>query len=274
MKQCNIADNELKRTKKHLDNLVEWIRQQGGKFNPKAEIMIFNNDNGSGLPRTSVIAKEEIVEGEVIIDIPPQCFFTKGMPNIGDDVLVHSDRPAIIISVNPDFTFDVDFENEEEEDDLNLNSIYNLNGQNVMCDVINSFIEEIKLGNSSRFAPYINYILDETSMKKSPKSWSNDGKMLLQEILNDELPPYNIMNKSWDFKCQNIWNRKDYLSTIKLPYDLGHVLFPALGMINHANGNILNTNATKFDFDEGFSIEASRNINAGEEIYHSYNLGN
>ena len=278
-KTCGAAGNNSNQRRETLENLIEWIRHQGGRFNPKSEVTLIS-DNDSSVPRPGMIAKQDILEDEMVLFIPAKCFFTDGLPKIGGDVLVHPGRPAVITSINSDFTFDVEFKDQEDDEDddeseyLHLNSIFNPNGYSIICDVINNFIEEMKQGNSSQFAPYVNYVLHEISPKKSPNSWSEEGKALLQELLNDELPPYNVMNKSWDHKCQSMSNNEDNLSTMKLPYDLYHILFPSLDMISHANGNILNTKATEIDLNEGFSIKASRYIKAGEEIYHTYNLGN
>ena len=275
--QCSLSDYMSNKRKQNLETLVQWIRQQGGKFNPKVEITFISDDNS--FPRIGMIAKEGIDENEMIFDIPSQCFFTIGLPDINDDVLVHQGRRATITSINSDFSFDVEFEDYDDEEDiekknLHLNRIFKLNGDNIICDVINNLVEEMKQGNSSQFAPFVNFLRDEISGKKSPNHWSEQGKALLQEILNDELPPYNVVSKSWNYKCQTMSNDEDSFSAVKLPNDLKHIIFPALDIINHANGNILNTKTIKFNRTEGFSIEASRKIKAGEEIYHSYNFDN
>lgn len=59
------------------------------------------------------------------------------------------------------------------------------------CATVRNLIEQIKLKDESRYAPYINYILDTQPPGAIPSAWTENGKKLLTRVLggkNGEFP--------------------------------------------------------------------------------------
>jgi hypothetical protein len=218
--------------------LVDWLNSRnGGFFNPKQEIRRADHNDPTSM--RGIFAKVRIVEGEVLCHVPW-------------DSLVSS------------------LEYDEEWD-----------GENALsCGTVHNLVREMNLGDKSELAPYVSY-LKAQRRGQIPSAWSWEGKSLLREILDGDnleqtIPPW----RPFDWLTVNWWlgcggNPDDDLSTqaamLVVQRADEDILVPVYDMYNHQNGKSLNTIVER---THGFhhQTRASRTIEAGEQIYNSYNL--
>lgn len=137
----------------------------------------------------------------------------------------------------------------------------------------------MRLGDESFFAPYTNY-LRQQPRGKLPSDWSEAGKQLLLQVIRDDndLPPDHAVDmlELWREQCGVVGDDDIALQELAV---LEHVLrsddenlVPLYDLYNHANGERRNA-IVKVKPGEMQTIHASRDIEAGEQIHISYNIG-
>ena len=142
-----------------------------------------------------------------------------------------------------------------------------------ICDTVQLLMQELQQGNESHFAPYIAY-LQEQPTGQLPTEWTDDGKALLLELLQDHsLPPQAATSAAW--ACYQAdepipgWNTAA-LRITQRGWD--EVLIPVMDMMSHRNGRHYNTRElySVHDQDHDVTLVASQFIPQGGEIYTSY----
>ena len=256
----------------NMDNLISWIREKGGILNSKITI---NKTPNKQLSHYGMFAKKHIPSKEILIRIPSSCIFTKGLPKVGENAFIFvpdedAFHSATITKVNDDLTYNLDYDDEDDESEMNLEShyIYKSDGESLECNVARNLKNEMKLGNDSEdFGPYMNYLSSTQNgdIVSRPSDWSDGGKTLLMDVLDNKLPPYNLTTK-WD-KC------KELDDNTNIPPNFKNMYIPISDIINHRTGHFVNT---EYEIDintvTGVTIRASRDIQIGEEIFISYNF--
>ncbi len=149
------------------------------------------------------------------------------------------------------------------------------------CDALHEMYKQFKLGDKSKYAPYIHYLKNQPA-GRIPSEWSKAGKDLLIQILdqNEEhegLPPYDALDR-YEFEWLGQCNGEDtplaraaYFQLISRDED--GLMVPFFDMHNHSNDpKQLNTIPAK-PKKEGkpFTMRATRDIQPGEQIIISYN---
>ena len=284
----------------NINNLISWIRDKGGIINAKIEIKKTHNEQNS-LSHYSMFAKNYIPEKELLLRIPPDCIFAVGLPTIGDEVFVVSNTlnkhnqhkphegstfsPAIITKINDDLTYDLNDE-ENDEELLNIESHYiytkrtNMDGitrnESIQCNVARNLLNEMKVGSeSTHLSPFMDYLSsqqqqeEKTKVVVPPSKWSNDGKLLLLDILDNKLPPYDIKTK-WESECKDFDNNNNFST----PPSYKNLYIPISDIINHRTAGSHAVN-TEYEIDtNGFTIRSSRGIDSNDEIFSTYNFCN
>jgi hypothetical protein len=146
------------------------------------------------------------------------------------------------------------------------------------CGLARNLAEEMKLGNTSQYAPFVNY-LNSQPYGQIPSFWSNEGKNLLLDILGGwegrqvapPLVPFAWMEE-WYGACGGDPNDgpATHAAMLVVQAENKVMMVPLYDFYNHQNGELYNS----FMIDEpGIreSVYASRDIKAGEQIYKSYN---
>lgn len=150
--------------------MVEWLHSiEGGYFNPKQ--VIRREDPEDPRSVVGIFATERIQKGELLLRVPWEAIVT-----------VESGYKPI---------------DEDLEEDTGLD-----------CGTARSLAKEMKLGNQSRYAPYVSY-LSRQRPGQLPSAWSEGGKALLRKLLGgtDEkprIPPANALvwvEKDWYVNC-------------------------------------------------------------------------
>ena len=232
----------------HGEAQVEWLRSRGGYFNPK---LAFHppsknshddrgteKEDGDDGPQTAlqgVFATERVFENETLMTIPRRCLLTSG-------------------------------------------------GSYNVCDTARRLHHEMELfrrGLTSEFAPYIHYLSDLPS-GQIPTAWSAAGQELFVEVRSEELPPMEVAERSFDIEC---WEGDDpaAAASLETAYSLlvqrswDDILVPVLDMMNHRNSgrhtqwhNVDSTSIHDETRDK-IRVFARRDIEAGEQLYLSYN---
>eukprot|EP00584_Thalassiosira_punctigera_P006537 CAMPEP_0172538212 /NCGR_PEP_ID=MMETSP1067-20121228/9653_1 /TAXON_ID=265564 ORGANISM="Thalassiosira punctigera, Strain Tpunct2005C2" /NCGR_SAMPLE_ID=MMETSP1067 /ASSEMBLY_ACC=CAM_ASM_000444 /LENGTH=415 /DNA_ID=CAMNT_0013323665 /DNA_START=70 /DNA_END=1317 /DNA_ORIENTATION=+ len=151
------------------------------------------------------------------------------------------------------------------------------------CRAIYNLAKELRLGERSRRAPYVRYLLTQPR-GIMPGEWTAAGKEFLAEVLGrGELPPYEetwreTFEETWIEGCSadeddEIGRAAFWLATSR---DEDTLMVPVYDMANHSNDpRRLNTRSFKPDAaGDPFRLVASARIPPGEQIFNSYNRCN
>ena len=215
----------------HVQEIVGWVRNQGGFFNDKLQIR--RADPTDPTSYFGVFATEDIQPMEELMRIP---------------------ESATIWAEKPD----------DEPD-----------GNKLLCDLAHVLMKELKLGDKSDFAPFIKYLLEQ-ERGQLPATWTEVGRELISELVagpdRDDLKMTNWIKENFeDASCiepGNAFEQQAVALVVQRGWD--NVLIPIYDMINHINDlRKLNTDNTSV-YEDGMNVWASRAIEAGEEIFASY----
>jgi hypothetical protein len=245
------------------ENLIEWVRSEGGYFNAKLEIRRMDPENKDS--PFGVFAKEEIEEEETLMEVPRKCYISL------DDDEVQSTA---------------EYEKSGGEDMATIMGIYFEN----TCRLAHKFLDELNAfqaeDGKSAHGPFLAYL--ETQRKgQIPATFSEAGKNVLRKITgptttksknygNYALPPYLSVDwidehfkKTGCIKEDNPMEEHAVALAIQRGYDFEFI--PIWDMVNHDNGK-LNTDNNAIHSDEGLKVWATEDIPAGAEIYATYNF--
>ena len=178
------------------------------------------------------------------------------------------------------------------------------------CGTVRNLIDQLKLKDESKYAPYVNYLMD-TQPPGIPSAWSKAGKDLLARIteppdsfsvvdrwfpiqwsvvvkellsiltgqpyIRFHLPPYNPSNwlwlDEWYETCEGSNDPlEEYAALTVVQRSWDELLIPVFDKLSHRNGPWLNTaHSDVFDRDIDVEVKASRDIKTNEQLYTSYN---
>jgi len=146
----------------------------------------------------------------------------------------------------------------------------------LVCGTVRNVAKEMRLGEDSKYAPYVMYLNNEADAQ-IPSTWSPPGRELLLDILDhDTIPPENPISwiqGEWLGRCRgdpdDQFEIKAALMVIQRADD--QIMIPAYDNLNHRNGNWTNT-ITEIEPGEYHKTSATKTIEAGEQIYISYNM--
>lgn len=177
------------------------------------------------------------------------------------------------------------------------------------CGTVRNLIDQLKLKDESKYAPYVNYLLD-TQPPGCISAWSQAGKDLFTRItdpsdpfswvdklklkpqwsvaakkfLSDvtgkprriiDLPPQNQFEwiNEWHDSCNGSSDPlEEYAALIAIQRSWDDKLVPVFDTMSHGNGHWLNTvHNDVHDTDVDVEVKASRDIKVNEQIYTSYN---
>jgi ferredoxin len=235
---------------KHVRDLTTWLRRNGGYFNFNLEIR--HVDPKDPTSDFGMFAKKDIKPKERLIEIPAD----------------------LIIKPRFDFKADAD---QEVKYFLQIEHFESL------CELMQTLIAEMKLGDDSEFAAYLNY-LKQKDLSMIPVMWSEPGKELMRLIANladpePVLPPSDTVDWMDSFFNAGCIDEDDEfekrVATLVFSRALGTVntvLVPVLDMINHSNNEKeRNVESTSVITDTFVHVRALTDIKAGEQLFLSYN---
>jgi len=140
------------------------------------------------------------------------------------------------------------------------------------CDTTRNLVEQRKLGEASKYAPYVNYVFDPKHRNQLPASWSDKGKHLIETIVGLEMPPWYVTDVSFEDECGGSGDpleEEAHLIVLRRSWD--DILVPVYDMINHRNGKWYNVDSNSAHDGKDITVFASRDVKAGEQLYLSYN---
>jgi hypothetical protein len=149
-----------------------------------------------------------------------------------------------------------------------------------LCATTHKLWDELQLGNESKYAPYVEYLLETQSPGQLVGYWSPQGKKLFIEMLSEKgvqvLPPsleygMGFFNET----CGDGQPEKEFAWEVLTQRGWDNLLIPVFDMCSHRNGKWINTKLIEgsvHDLEQDVTIKASRDIQAGEEIHTTYNF--
>lgn len=212
-------------------DIISWVRSKGGSFSEKLEIRKHQ------MGYMGVFATSDISAKETLFNIPHECYIQ---------------------------VFD-------EAENMDLDELEDATGPyyNNLCKLAHKLMEEMKLGESSEFAPYIAYLKTQKS-GQLPANWSQAGKDTIRKIAIPGSPIVDWID--WNFKqrhCIKDDPFEEHIVEMTVQRCFDTALIPIWDMVNHDNGRINTENDSMYD-KEGFKVRAARDIKAGEEIFATY----
>jgi len=221
----------------HSAHLLKWLREEGGFFHPDLEMRRLDSTDPASF--FGMFAKNDISIDELLITVPTSVIVDSGEVTTHD----HTD---------------------------------------LQCDTIINLTHQLYLGDKSEYAPYVNYLLETQHAGQLPSGWSKAGKKLLQTVLggsgpNQNLPPDYPTDWMEDYYDECGGDKDDELgkfaALLVIQRGWDNLLLPVYDMMSHRNGLWLNTKCDESVHDGNpISVEAKRDIKAGEQIYTSYNM--
>lgn len=220
------------RYKGEYSEMISWLRAKGGIWNPKLEIRKVDPSDPDS--RRAIFATDLIAPREVLMRIP-------------DEIIIDVEHT----------------------------------GEALECDLVHELIHEMELAEESDYVPYIKTLTDAQD-GIIPSTWSDEGKKLLHELLGknlesetEELRP--VESTEWVDDWTNVCGGEETHAAIKA---MSHVLsrawdarlVPIFDMSSHRNGLWTNVDSTSVDNFADVLVRSSREIEAGEELYITYNF--
>lgn len=220
-----------------IQPLITWLIENEGVFNNKLEVRReFPDDPDS---RFGMFAKEDIPEDQMLLTIPRKMLLTAG------------------------------------DDKGRYGGLW--------CPTVHNLIKEMKKGDESFYAPYTNYLASQ-SQGQLPSHWSEAGQSLLLELLGhddddstNDLPPAEVtdwISHEWKKDCKGSDDRfEQHCALLLIQRGWDDIMIPVYDMMSHRNGEWLNTKSNSVHKKTtDVKVRAKRDIQAGEEIYTSYNF--
>jgi hypothetical protein len=219
-----------------LQDIIYWVRSEGGFFNDKLEIR--RADPADPTSYYGIFAKETIQLNERIMTIESSSMMRHELGAWASD---------------------------DEKGPFQ-----------VLCSVTHMLLKELRLGVKSKYAPYINYLLEEEH-GQIPATWSQAGKDMLVDVIDEGTEGWNGWNmtewikNSFEGKCIKEGDPFE-IQALALAAQRGYhnLLIPLYDMVNHSNDKeAINVENTSIDLD-GMRVAASREIPAGQELLTTY----
>lgn len=214
--------------------IISWVRASGGVVSEKTE-MRSPRDAGEEGNFRGVFAKEALEEGEVVCNLPWELLVKPSRSN-------------------------------------------NYVGD---CGTTFAIYDLMKEGRN----PYGRYLKTQPR-RYVPGFWSTEGKELLTEMLGEDLPPFEFdefIDGWWGKNCARQPRgrqlmREDpelalHARMLVIARADDDLMVPFYDMMNHRNGKWYNTHHI-LEYGEYFAIVTNRRVEAGEQLYLSYNQCN
>jgi len=285
-KETNVTSNPKVKDIKHIDHgkaLMDWLKMSNeGFFHENLEI---RRTGEEGSPYYGMFSTNVIHKNDLMIKIP-RAFLVHPAEGfvVGDIVQKEFGGlyyPGVISGVNPDGTFRIDYDDGEKEEAAKEEEIEIVSDE---CKTVDFLTKEMKLGSKSKLSPYINY-LNSQPRGQLPSGWSKAGKKLFLQIVGARpgedvgvLPPYEPKPlghvEAYQEDCNSLdpFDEHAYLLLLQRGWD--DLMIPVFDMMSHGNGHWLNTKIPNsvHDVNRPIVVQASRDIQAGEEIFTTYNF--
>jgi hypothetical protein len=224
---------------KHAAALISWLQESGGFFHPNLEMRRVDRTDSNS--RFGMFAKGPISHEETMLQIPTEMILDS-----------REEEPVVLAAM--------------------------------MCGTVRNLIEQLKLKDDSKYAPYVNYLLETQPPGQIPSAWSDAGKELLMKVLEGDsagedseyivLPPSYPLTwvDEWVETCNGSNDPLEiYAALMIIQRSWDDILIPVFDMMSHRNGDWTNTASNGLHKGEPAEVYASRDIEAGEEIYTTYN---
>ena len=157
------------------------MRSKGGFFHADIEVHKAENDNKSSY--YGIFAKKDIPVKTELMVIPKECLISAGVVQLGDYYWCKWQGKewyvGRVIGINMDKRMvDVVYEDRSKQYGIDMESATKDRDISMECGTIRNLIKEMKLGDDSDYAPYVNYIIDQNATSL-PSFWSDAGKAFL-----------------------------------------------------------------------------------------------
>ena len=264
----------------HGKALTEWLRSTpGGFFHPNLEIRQYKDTPYYGMYTTA-----PITENDMMLRIPRELLIEPlDVVQVGDVVRRVIDRRAYRARVyaqhDNNHTYVLEYDDGDADEYVPADEF---DMHNPECKTVQRLVQELRLGEQSPVAPYMNYLKSQPT-GQLPSAWSQAGQDVLCEIIGflvgaEEpiLPPYNTFYHIRDYHedCERKDALEEQLWMLLHQRGWDELMIPVFDMMSHGNGHWLNTKVVNSVHEDPkpVIVQARRDIGTGEEIYTTYNF--
>lgn len=163
---------------------------------------------------------------------------------------------------------------DESEEDPTMDPSFE---GSIDCNMVKTISRELDLGKESRYAPIMMFLQDASQrppMNHLPSNWTLEGRRLMKIIAQD-IPPVEpiewLVHDFYRFCKGKRENATAALLEVQWTHQSVGIVPLVTGMYRHRNGASVNADTTTY-IGEKMEIVATRDIQAGENIYISQNL--
>jgi hypothetical protein len=216
--------------------LANWINAEGGFVDSRQEIRSLFPDVPNS-PK-GVFAKERIEKGDLLLSVPWKLLIRAEM---------------------------------DEEQEIPGDFV-----DDWRCKLVDNLAREMALGDDSHFAPYVHY-LNGQERGQILGDFSHVAQSMLEEITSFTIPSFYLEAQTSAESLRAMCGRDDDIAVhayvLMEQRSEDDLMIPYYDMYNHRNGRWLNTWINLVDGDR-YDVIARHTIEAGQEIFNSYNQCN
>jgi hypothetical protein len=235
--------HKKKTDEEHAQSLLKWLNEEGGYFNPKVEMRRLDPSDPSSV--FGMFVNENVSNEELLFRIPRNMIL-----NSGDET-----HPIIAGTINSPLT----------------------------CSTARNLAEQLRLKDESKYAPYVNYLLDTQSPDTIPSAWSDSAQSLFERVLGNSEEDIDVLQllggdpflwlEEWYESCNGSDDPIDeYAALLVIQRSWDDMLIPILDMMSHRNGKWWNIKYSDvYDDSQDIEVRARRDIQKGEQLYSTYN---
>jgi hypothetical protein len=151
------------------------------------------------------------------------------------------------------------------------------------CGTVHNLKEQLTLKDKSKYAPYINYLIDTQPPGVIPSGWSESAQSLFEQVLGASEGDIDVQLllggnpflwlDEWYETCDGSQDPLDkYAALLVIQRCWDDILIPILDLMSHRNGKWLNiVHSDVFDKSHEIEVRAKRNIQKNEQLYSTYN---
>jgi hypothetical protein len=263
----------------HVEPFMDWFLSQEGAFYDSTRQAITTTTQSNDDSRWYSVATHDIEKGAVLAMIPTRSVLT-GRPQDNDNIKEEED------------------DNDDDEEDPTYGQSQQVP---VDCTTMNAIAKELLLGHDSKFAPYLQHLQHQQSLKV-PSQYSQQGKELFWEVLESEnqvmlmepTVPYEV-REGVPHVCETMyraheenaevpgsgahaaarWVQQQFAVPLDSSFD---AMIPLVDLYPHRNGNFTNVELQIIHHDEQHQQQqhfarliALRDIVKGERLHTSLN---
>lgn len=227
-----VADSNDSTNIDHAQSQVDWVKANGGYFNPKIEFHHLNPDDPTSSP-SGLFVKDDVAKGEVLMIIPQKCLLRSSE----DDATLESTCDTV----------------------RNLVAQYKLGDKSEYWPYVRYIMDDRHRGDlPSEWSEEGKELLESIIPAELLPEFNATDVSFVTDCAVD--PSEEEVGPLQEFA---------HLAVLRRSWD--DIMVPLFDMVNHRNGHWTNVESNSAHEGKDIRVFATRDIDAGEQLHNSYN---